>query len=205
VPLDLDEALLAIAAGRPFEVDIATANGRPFLNQYSVGLHARLIRIRNGLQYQGRVQKMFAGLKAIFAAISRPLRFEVDVHSPGRPQRRIASGVVVSNNLLAEGHLPYADNLTGGVLGVYVAKPMTAGEAFRLIVQVLIGRWKTHPRVVEDVVREVTLTFPRLKKSAVAAIDGELIPLEPKVELTVHPKGLRVFAPAILADNVGGR
>jgi diacylglycerol kinase family enzyme len=110
--------------------------------------------------------------------------------------------VVVSNNLLAEGHLPFADNLTGGVLGVYVAKPMNAVEALRLIVQVLLGRWKTHPRIVEAAASEVILTFPRLKKSAVAAIDGELVPLEARVELRLHPKGLKVFAPADLARNV---
>jgi diacylglycerol kinase family enzyme len=202
VPLDLEEALYAIAGGRRFSVDIATANGRPFLNQYSVGLHARLVRIRDGLQYRGRVQKMLAGLRAIAGAVSRPLRFEVEINTPAGPQRRLASGVVVSNNLLAEGHLPFSDDLTGGVLGVYVAKPMTTGETLRLIVQVLLGRWKAHPRVVETATSEVTLTFPRLKKSAVAAIDGELIPLEKRVELRLEARGLKVFAPAVLARSL---
>lgn len=202
VPLDIDEAVRAIAGGRRFEVDIATANGRPFLNQYSVGLHARLIRIRNGIQHRGRIQKMLAGLRAIAGAVSRPLRFEVEINTPTGPRQRLASGVVISNNLLAEGHLPFADNLTGGVLGVYVAKPMTTMEALRLFAQVLLGRWKTHPRIVEGTASEVTLTFPRLKSSAVAAIDGELIALENRVALRVEPRGLKVFAPATLARSL---
>lgn len=202
LPLELEEAVDAIAGGRRFEVDIATANGRLFLNQYSVGLHARLIRIRNGIQHHGRLQKMLAGLRAIGGAVSRPLRFEVEIATPSGPQRRLASGVVISNNLLAEGHLPYADNLAGGVLGVYVAKPMTPIEALRLILQILLGRWKTHPRVVEATVTEAVLTFPRLKKSAVAAIDGELIPLEHRVELRLEARGLKVFAPATLMNSL---
>lgn len=202
VPLALDAALEAIAGGQLYRVDIATANGRPFLNQYSVGLHARLIRIRENLSYGGRVAKMLAGLRAVSGAVSRPLRFEVDIQTPDGPERRLASGIVVSNNLMAEGHLPYADDLTGGTLGVYLAKPMTPNEALRLIAQVMLGRWKAHPRVLEREVAQVTLTFPKRKRNAVAAIDGELVPLEPRVDLRSHPRGLTVFAPQELAQFV---
>jgi diacylglycerol kinase family enzyme len=110
---------------------------------------------------------------------------------------------VVSNNLLAEGHLPHADDVDGGVLGVYIAKPMTAGEALRLVGQLMLGRWKGHPRVSEKEVTAVTLNFPRIKKSARAVIDGELIKLAPKVALRIHPKALNVFAPTALAAAVG--
>ena len=202
VPLNLDEAIAAIASGGFQEVDIATANGRPFLNQFSVGLHARLIRIRSGLIYHGRWAKMLASLRAVAGAVSRPLRFEVDIQTPRGPERRLASGVVISNNLLAEGHLPYADDLTGGALGVYLAKPMTPGQALRLFAQVILGRWKSHPRVLERAVTDVTLTFPKRKRDAVAAIDGELIPLDARVELKIHPRGLKVFAPQELTRYV---
>jgi diacylglycerol kinase family enzyme len=47
VPLQLEAALRALAAGSVGAVDIATANGRPFVHQFSVGLHSRLVRIRN--------------------------------------------------------------------------------------------------------------------------------------------------------------
>lgn len=202
VPPDLRQALEALAGGRLYDVDIATANGRPFLNQYSVGLHARLIRMREGLTYRGRWAKILAGIRAVAGAVSRPLRFEVDIHAADGRQRRMASGVVVSNNLLAEGHLPYADDLTGGALGVYLAKPMSPAEMLRLFAQVLLGRWKTHPRVVERRVTEVTLTFPKRKRNAVAAIDGELIPLDARVELRTHPLSLKVFAPQALSAFV---
>jgi diacylglycerol kinase family enzyme len=66
-------------------------------------------------------------------------------------------------------------------------------------VLVPIGRWKGHPRVSEREVTEVTLTFPRRKRSAQAVIDGELIPLEPHVHLETHPGALNVFAPQALA------
>jgi diacylglycerol kinase family enzyme len=202
VPLNLDEALHAIAAGRLYDVDIATANGRPFVHQYSVGVHARLVRIREELVYNSRLGKMLASLRAVLGAVSKPLRFQVDIRTPRGVEQRIASGISVSNNLLAEGHVPYADDIDGGVLGVYLAKPMSRWELLKLLFQIMIGRWKGHSRVSETEVNAVTLLFPRRKKSAQAVIDGELIPLVARVELRLHPRALRVFAPEALGEAV---
>jgi diacylglycerol kinase family enzyme len=199
MPTDLEEALRAIAEGRIYEADIATANGRPFVHQYSVGLHARLVRIREELHYSNRWEKLAASIRAVFAALAKRLRFQVEIVTPRGRERRIASGVTVSNNLLGEGHVPHADVIDGGVLGVYIAMPMTWAQALQFMVLVPMGRWKGHPRVSEREVKEVTLTFPRRKRSAKAVIDGELIPLEPRVHLQTHPGALRVFGPQALA------
>src|SRR5690606_30564472 len=81
VPLDLNEALEALAGGRLGEVDVATANGRLFVHQFGVGIHARLVRIREGMTYSSRVGKIFASLRAIAAAVIRPPVFEVELHT----------------------------------------------------------------------------------------------------------------------------
>jgi diacylglycerol kinase family enzyme len=200
VPLNLEEALRAIAAGRLFEVDIATANGRPFVHQYAVGLHARLVRLREELPYQNRWQKIIANVRSVGGALSKQLRFQVDIVTAQGREQRIASGVSVSNNLLAEGHIPFADAVDGGMLGVYLVKPMSRAEALTLIARMMIGRWKDHSRVSEREVREVTLTFPKRKRTARALVDGELIPLPARVELKTHPGALKVFAPVALTE-----
>ena len=201
VPLDLEAALVAIFEGRLYDVDIATANDRPFIHQFSVGLHARLVELREQQKtYKNRLQKMFASLRAIFAAVSRRLKFEVEIVSSRGRARRLASGVSVSNNLLGEGHMPHADHVDAGVLGVYVAKPMTPMTAVRFCFGVLVGHWKDHPGLSEAEVTEVTLVFPRRKRSARAVIDGELVPLTQRVEVKIHPGGLRVLAPQALAE-----
>jgi diacylglycerol kinase family enzyme len=200
VPLNLEEALREIAAGQLYAVDIATANGQPFVHQYSVGVHARLVRIREELSYNNRWEKVLASLRAFSGTLAKPLKFKVDILTPRGPEQRIASGISVSNNVLAEGHVPYADDVDGGVLGVYLVKPMSQWEMFKLLLGVLLGRWKTHPRVSEKAVTSVTLLFPRRKKTARAVIDGELIPLPAQVELRIHPRALQVFAPQRLGE-----
>lgn len=195
IPLDLSAALEALAGGEIVSVDIATANGRPFVHQFSVGLHSRLVRIREGLPYRSRWGKMLASVLAVGEALSRPLVFRAEIHTPQRTETRRAAAISVSNNVLGEGHVPYAEAVDRGVLGVYVVRPMPAGELARLLISLLLGTWKRHPLVSEKEVTEVSLRFPRRKASASAVIDGELIPLEARVDLRIHAGALRVLVP----------
>jgi len=199
VPLNLDQALRALAGGELGAVDIATANGRPFVHQYSVGMHSRLVRIRNGMTYRSRLGKILASVRAATETVSRPLIFDAVIRTANGIENRRAMAIAISNNVLGEGHVPYAENVDQGVLGVYVFKPMPPVEVARLALSLLVGTWKHHPLVSERQVEEVTLSFPRRKASAKAVIDGELIDLEKRVELKIHRGALRVIVPKVEA------
>lgn len=199
VPLALPEALEALAAGELGAVDIATANGRPFVHQFGVGIHARLVRIREGMTYGSRVGKMLASLRAITAAAIRPPQFEAEFHTKRGVEKRRVSGIAVSNNPLGDGHIPHADALDAGVLGVYVAAPVSSSALIRLAVEVLMGTWRASPMVSEKEVAEVTLSFPKRKRGAHAVVDGELIALDRSVTLKVHPGALKVLLPKVVA------
>ncbi|HLV83820.1 MAG TPA: diacylglycerol kinase family protein [Devosia sp.] len=195
VPLDLNEALEALAGGRLGEVDVATANGRLFVHQFGVGIHARLVRIREGMTYSSRVGKIFASLRAIAAAVIRPPVFEVELHTAKGIESRRVSGVAISNNRVGDGHIPHADRLDAGVLGVYIAAPVSSSELVALATGILLGTWRSNEMVSETEVTAVTLRFPKRKRSAQAVIDGELVKLEPSVELAIRPGALRVVLP----------
>ncbi|WDR04146.1 diacylglycerol kinase family protein [Devosia algicola] len=195
LPLELEAALEALAGGDVKSIDIATANGRPFVYQFSVGVHARLVRIRETMTYRSRIGKILASVRAIASTVSRPPNFEAEIHYNGTVEKRRASGIAVSNNMLAEGHLPYAEGLDGGVLGVYVAAPMGPWALIKLAFNLMRGHWRESPMVSERVVPELRLTFPRRRGSAKAVIDGELMKLPPETVLKVHHKALRVIAP----------
>lgn len=196
MPLDLDTALEAIARGRIERIDIATANGRPFVHQYGVGIHARLVRIRNGMTYSDRVGKMMASLRAIMATAIDPPRFEVELVGPDGAKTHMVSGIAVSNNPLGDGPIPVAARLDSGLLGVYLAASTTSGELVALALDVFTGRWRDNALVSEAEVPEVVLRFPKRKRSNHAVVDGELIPLEPSVTLKLHPQAMAVVRPA---------
>lgn len=195
VPLVLEEALEAIAGGQIGTVDIATANERAFVHQFSVGIHARLVRIRENMTYSSRIGKMLASLRAIAAAAMNPPDFEAELHTGTGVEKRRVSGIAISNNPVGDRHI-HADVLDSGVLGVYVASAMSTAALLQLALALFTGGWRDSPMVSEKEVREVTLQFPRRKKGAQAVIDGELIELDRSVTLKVHPGALKVVLPA---------
>jgi diacylglycerol kinase family enzyme len=195
LPLDLEEAMVAIAQGSVDRVDIATANGRPFVHQFGVGIHARLVRIREGMSYGSRTGKMLASLRAIAAAAVNPPRFEVELESGGQKITRTVSGVAVSNNPLNNGTIPVAERLDTGLLGVYLAGPVGTTELLNLAFDVLTGRWRDNPQVSEVEVHRIALSFPQKKRNAFAVIDGELVKLDRRVELVLHRRALPVILP----------
>lgn len=194
IPLVLDEALEAIAAGEVGAVDIATANDRPFVHQFGVGVHARLVRIRENLSYGSRYGKMLASLRAIGAAAINPPQFDAEFHTGTDNETRRVSGIAVSNNRLGAGQI-HADRLDGGMLGVYVAAPLSTSALLKLVADVFMGTWRASPVVTEQEVDEVTLHFPKRKRGAHAVVDGELIKLDRSVRLRIHPGALRVMLP----------
>ncbi|QQR37356.1 diacylglycerol kinase family lipid kinase [Devosia oryziradicis] len=194
VPLVLEQALEAIAGGEVGAIDIGTANDRPFVHQFGVGVHARLVRIRENLSYGSRYGKMLASLRAIGAAALNPPQFDAEFHTGAHSETRRVSGIAVSNNPLGDGQI-HANRLDGGVLGVYIAAPLSTSALLKLAADVFMGTWRASPAVTEQEVDEVTLHFPKRKRGAHAVIDGELIKLDRSVTLKIHPGALKVILP----------
>ncbi|WIY51944.1 diacylglycerol kinase family protein [Devosia sp. YIM 151766] len=201
MPMDLDLALAAIARGRIDHIDIATANGRPFVHQFGVGIHARLVRIRNGMVYRDRVGKMMASLRAIVATAVNPPRFLVELIGPDGARTQTVSGVAISNNPLDDGPIPVAARLDSGLLGVYVAAGTTGRDLLALALDVFTGRWRDNALVSEAEVPELVLRFPKRRRGNHAVIDGELIALDASVTLKMHPRAMPVVRPGEIAGT----
>lgn len=196
VPADIRKALHAVAMGSVGQVDLATANGQPFVHQFGVGIHARLVRIRNNMVYRSRLGKMLASLRAIWAAAINPPRFDVEFEDEHGRQTRTVSGIAISNNPLDDGPVPVAQRLDTGRLGVYFAGTVSTSELISLVIDVLVGRWRANPQVTELESEKLVLHFPKRKREVHAVIDGELIELARDVELSILPKALSVILPA---------
>ena len=199
MPLDLSAALEAIAGGEIKPVDIATANGRPFVHQFSVGIHAKLVKLRESLDYSSRIGKMAASARAFGGALAHAPNFHADITTKKGVERRSTAGIAVSNNSL-EGPLLHAERLDAGILGIYIIAPLTPWIVTKLCFGVLRGKWKALPEIVDREAREVTLRFPNKKAGAMAVIDGELMKLADKVELKIHPGALQVVMPKAAAE-----
>ncbi|EJL48316.1 sphingosine/diacylglycerol kinase-like enzyme [Rhizobium sp. CF122] len=202
VPLDIWLALETLAFGEVDQVDIASANGRPFIHQFSAGLHARMVRYRNSYTYRSRLGKLGASARAAFGVVLNPPEFEVDFEAAGVYERRRVSAVSVSNNPFGQNALLYADSLTSGELGFYTAKPLKPLGVARLAVDLLRGKVKENADVMIMHPAQVHLHFPKLHSKANCVMDGELRPLERDVALRLHPGELKVLVQQGLAAQI---
>jgi diacylglycerol kinase family enzyme len=201
IPLAHDQAVEAFAAGSIRTVDMGSANGRPFVHQFSAGMHARLVELRSRMAFSSRLGKIHASAKAMVDTIRSPSSLRVTLSMNDAEIIAVTAGISVSNNLYGEGHLPFADDPDGGVLGIYVSNARRRRDLLRLCFNIGIGRWKENEHVEIHQSDAVTLCVERMRRARSAVIDGELCPLEKDTTLRIHPRALKVLVPAAPAPE----
>jgi len=195
IPLQLDAAVEALAGGTIRAVDVASANGLIFVHQFSIGLHAKLIRLRERRSFNSRLGKMRASLQAGLAAFLNPPRMRATLEVDETEISVTTSGIGVTNNLFGEGHLPYADDPAGGVLGIYITRARRRRDLLVFLANMALGRWKANDKVEIMTAREVKLRIVRPYRRFGCAIDGELRDLDTETVLKLHPGALKVVVP----------
>lgn len=196
VPLDLKQAAEAFATGIIRPVDMASANGQPFVHQFSIGLHPKLIDLRERLSFRSRIGKIFASIRAALGAFLKPPRLRIVLQMPDREVKARTSGIGVTNNLFGEGHLPYTEWPGQGVLGIYVTKAQQRRDLLVFLANLALGRWRRNTQVEIYTAREVILHVSSKASRFKCAMDGELRPLSRTTLLKIHPGALNVLVPA---------
>ncbi|MGG7518553.1 diacylglycerol/lipid kinase family protein [Allorhizobium undicola] len=198
LPLDIWQVLETLSSAEIKSVDIASANGHPFVHQFSAGMHARMVRLRNRMDFASRLGKMRASASAALSVMLNPPRFDVafDINADGKVDQREVSAISVSNNPIGSNPLFYADDVTTGQLGIYLAAPLDTVGVVGLAVDILRGRLHENEAVTAAAAPLLKLHFPRLRKGAVCVIDGELLRMPRNIEIRSHPGELKVLVPA---------
>lgn len=201
IPLDLDQAVAAFATAEVRPVDMALANGRPFIHQFSIGMHAKMVQLREKMDFGSRLGKMRASAKATYYTLKNPPSINAKLRIGEAETKVKTTGIGVTNNLFGEGHLPYADHPDGGVLGIYVTAASERNELVRFFFNMARGRWHTNPHV--DIYQATTMqiSLPARATRLKCVIDGELAKLERETMIEIKPKSLRVLAPAIKTET----
>jgi len=201
VPLDMTEAAEALAHGAPADVDIAEVNGRLFVHHVTLGLHPKMIRLREQLSYGSRFGKIFASAKALRMALRRPPLIRARLEADGERRDVTTPVLVVSNDPLGEGHLPYADDPRAARLGLYVATSRKWTDFLEIAAAFGLGRLAGSSVVEESQVRELTVTLRRAETRA--SVDGEVVTLKSPLVVRQHAGALSVLAPALADEEAG--
>jgi diacylglycerol kinase family enzyme len=196
IPMSLDAAVEAFAEGQIRAVDMGSANGRPFVHQFSIGMHAKMVALRDDMVFKSRLGKVRASVSASLAAMLDPPRLKVSLLMGDAEMLTRATAVSVTNNLFGEGHLPYADHPDGGVLGIYVTVARERRHLLRMLWSLARGRLRDNPHVEVHESDGAVLRLLSRKAARKCVIDGELLPARPEIVFKIHPKVLNVLVPA---------
>lgn len=193
LPLDIWKVLDVLAEGRIVDADIGSADGRAFVHQFSMGLHARMVRYRESYSFASRLGKIRASTRAALGVMFNPPEFEIEFEVDRARETRKVSAISVSNNHFGPNALMYADDLTGGHLGFYTAPPLKPHGVAKLTFDILRGKFRESPLITEMSATAVDLHFPRERRNINCVIDGELLPIGRDVALRIHPGELKLL------------
>ena len=193
LPLALPAAARVIAAGRAALLDVAEVNGRPFVNNSSIGLYPQIVRQRENLRQRLGRNKWIAMLAAFLAVFRRYPAVRVRIGVGDRTVLRTTPFVFVGNNRYEMNltMLGRRQRLDAGELCVYFANRTGRFGLLRLALRALFGRLEQARDFDALSVTEVWIETPR--RELRVALDGEVVRLSPPLHYRIRPGALKVL------------
>jgi diacylglycerol kinase family enzyme len=173
-------------------VDVGRINGRPFINNVSLGVYAEML---SDPGYRG--DKVGVAQAKLQAAFSDPeLRRALRITPPDEVPLEGVVAVVVSNNpyeFARWDRFGQRHRLDTGTLQVSVLDASTLEELERLLAGTLLGTIEFRPTLHHWTSERLEMGVPG--EVVRAGVDGEPITLEAPLRFSVDPGALRVLVP----------
>ncbi|AWU93512.1 diacylglycerol/lipid kinase family protein [Azospirillum ramasamyi] len=195
VPLELEAAAEALAAGRVRVIDVAEVNGEPYTNSSILGFYPQVVQERERQRKQHRLLKWPGAALAMAKTLYRLPLLDVRLDWGEGPKRMRTPILVVSNNVYDDGFglVLTRQSLDAGKLGVYVARERNAFAMLRLMGRLVAGSWKQDEALDTYAVTSLTVHSRRHRLKMVN--DGEIRKLHAPLHYRIRPGALKVLAP----------
>lgn len=196
IPMDFQDALSALASAGAGTADVGYVNGEAFFNHVSVGIHPRLIKLRDELPYDSQLSKIASGAKALVRASRTMQSYDIQFEGEFDSFSTDTSLAVVAVNPIpnALGQLPFRPGQRFGQLGLYVWSGSKDGDndIVPVVADLLLGKWSDSTNAVHHQSSSVTLLADCNFR---ASIDGEVTMVSSPVNCTIEPGALSVLLP----------
>jgi len=197
IPTDLAKAAELSASGTTTTTDVATVNGRVFLNTSSVGAYVVFVRARERLER--RFGYRLATVIAALRLLGRVHPFTVELELDGEP-RRYRSALVFVGVGERKLQLPSVGGLAqNGRRGLHVIV-VRGGTWARLVAAGLVAAFRGNDAIERErladsyVVDACRIELPRQRGRV--AVDGEIIEMSSPLNYRIERDALRLVVAA---------
>jgi len=197
IPTDLAKAAELSASGTTTTTDVATVNGRVFLNTSSVGAYVVFVRARERLER--RFGYRLATVIAALRLLGRVHPFTVELELDGEP-RRYRSALVFVGVGERKLQLPSVGGLAqNGRRGLHVIV-VRGGTWARLVAAGLVAAFRGNDAIKRErladsyVVDACRIELPRQRGRV--AVDGEIIEMSSPLNYRIERDALRLVVAA---------
>jgi diacylglycerol kinase family enzyme len=194
IPLALDDAVRAIAAGHRRPIDVGDVNGRPFINNASVGAYPRIVAEREQRMRRGRSKWQAQALAALTVWMDHRL-VRMSIRGDGINRSVKTPFLFVGNNVygLEGGDVGRRDALDRGVLHVCLAPDISRAGAAALVAASLFGHLGRLQRLESILTPTLAVDAPHSRLQL--SLDGEITTLDLPLAFSIRPGVLQVLAP----------
>jgi diacylglycerol kinase family enzyme len=195
IPADPESAARLCFEGAVQDLPMATVNGRPFLNNASLGLYPAMLRLREEAYHRWGRARLLAYLTAMPAVLRRRRHLQIELVTGGEVARIHTPLLFAarSSEQIAQFGVAGMDCIKSGSIGFYILPPLSRlgllSTGIRLVLRRLnIGR---HMQFV--CARELRVLTRRPYVNV--AYDGEIERMRSPLSFSVQPHALRVLVP----------
>lgn len=196
IPLDLEQAVVALIDSTIQKIDVGEVNGRIFLHKVVVGFIPGLAAGREHIRGRPDLAAKIGFLRYFFRRLARSRRIAVSIEpSEGKARVERVQAIAVASNAYDEGfgHVFSRQRLDKGSLTLYVLKHFNFADFVRLTSGMLVGRWHQDEALNIESVRSVTINSH--KSLLKVMFDGEVETLTTPLNFKIRPLALSVLTP----------
>ncbi len=192
IPLSPEKAIRSLAEGEAMDIDVGTANQRPFFVTCSLAWDAAIVKSFEKSPVRGILPYIFAATYELFDYSPEVFEIQVDAEEATRVQHPMLFTIA---------------NLTQYGGGALIAPQATADDGYLWLTYALkadvpklipqlpkLFEGKIHQ--VQNITSKKFKTLKVIRESAQPIqVDGELMHTDREVEITIKPQALKVLVP----------
>jgi diacylglycerol kinase family enzyme len=194
IPLDIRQAVLALATGEEQLIDVGEVNGRIFLHKVVVGVIPAVAAGREHIRGRRDLWTKLGFLRYFARRLARTRRMAVVITTAdGQTRIERVQALAVASNAYDEGLGQFfsRSSLDHGSLTLYTLHHLNLGDVLRLTAEMLLGTWRDDEALSIESVDGVTIDA---RKSLLKVMfDGEVETLHTPLVFSIRKRALSVI------------